>query len=146
MRIFEFSFFGITIAPTWYGLAYAIGFLAGYIFAKKRLNLTEKQVDILFFSVFLGGILGGRIGYIVFYNLPYYFTNPLEIFATWKGGMSFHGGLIGSILGIFLASKKLNIPFLKLSDALALITPLGIFLGRIANYVNGELYGYAPYH
>lgn len=146
MRIFEISLFGFTIAPTWYGLSYAIAFLVGYFFVRRHLSLPEKKMDILFFSIFLCGILGGRLGYVIAYNLPYFLAHPAEILATWNGGMSFHGGLLGGALGIWIGSKKIGVRFLKAADTIVCIVPFGIFLGRLANYVNGELYGFAPYN
>lgn len=145
MPIFEFTLFGITIAPTYYGTAYALGFLLGYFIVRRRGIVPKEKVDDLLFWVFLGVFLGGRLGYVLFYNPGYYLEHPLEIPMTWKGGMSFHGGVVGVILAMWWYAKKYREPFLKTADEVTLILPIGIMLGRIANYVNGELFGFAPY-
>lgn len=146
MTIFEFTLFGIHIAPTWYGLSYGIGLLLGYFFLRKRLKLSENQAESLFLWIFLGIILGGRIGYILFYDISYFLSHPEQILQIWKGGMSFHGGLVGAISGIYIASKRIKIPFLQIADQAAIITPIGLFFGRISNYLNNELYGFSPYN
>jgi len=134
----------------WYSLAYIFGILIGWWLAKKiiifkiknnSLAYDLKNFDDLISIIILSIIVGGRIGYIVFYNLGYYLSNPIDIFKIWEGGMSFHGALIGIILGTYLFSKKNNInPFVNF-DIIAAVAPIGIFLGRIANFINGELYG-----
>ena len=127
-------------------MAYIIGFLLGikyirYLNSKHKLNLNNDLInDFLFFSIF-GVIIGGRIGYIIFYNPNYYFNNPLEIIKVWKGGMAFHGGLIGIILSTLFFSKKNKISYFIFSDLAACAAPIGIFFGRIANFINGELVG-----
>lgn len=137
----------------WYGLMYVLTFIFAYFFLKKsalgkKLPLDANQKDNLLISAIIGIILGGRIGYVLFYNLPYYFQNPSKILAVWEGGLSFHGGLIGTILAIALyviihnrhkAVPKLH--FLPIADIAVLLAPVGIFLGRIGNFINGELYG-----
>ena len=103
--------------------------------------MDKKKLDDLFFYLFLSVILGGRIGYVIFYNLDFYYQNPFEIFKVWQGGMSFHGALVGIILTTIIFSRKQNISILKLSDLLSITAPFGIFLGRISNFLNQELVG-----
>ena len=128
----------------WYSLAYIMGILLGWIYCKKKIINNPKILDLFddFITyVILGIIIGGRIGYVLFYNLQYYIENPIEIFYVWNGGMSFHGGLIGVILAtqIFSKNNKSN-PFIFL-DLVSLSAPIGIFFGRLANFINSELYG-----
>lgn len=130
----------------WYALAYLFGILFAWWLTKlniKKYNLsiTSAQLDDLVFYTTLGILLGGRLGYILFYGSAYFFYHPIEIFAVWHGGMSFHGGILGVILGLYFFSIKQKIPFLKVTDIVALYVPIGIFLGRIANFINGELWG-----
>jgi phosphatidylglycerol:prolipoprotein diacylglycerol transferase len=132
----------------WYSLAYIIGFiLAGFIafylnrFVKKEEVLTRKNIDsVLNFCIF-GVLLGGRLGYVIFYEPIYFLHNPLEILAIWRGGMSFHGGLLGVIFAIYLFCKKYNISALNVYDRASVCVLPGLFLGRIANFINGELWG-----
>jgi phosphatidylglycerol:prolipoprotein diacylglycerol transferase len=133
------------LAIRWYSLAYIFGILAGLLWLKKcndkeKLMSQEAYDNWLVWAV-LSILLGGRFGYVLFYNFSYFLSNPLEIFAFWHGGMSFHGGLIGSIIGMIFFTRKYKIDFLKLMDVFAVIAPFGIFLGRIANFINMELYG-----
>ena len=128
----------------WYSLAYIFGILIGWIYIKKLLikdqNILNTIDDLITYLIF-GIILGGRLGYVLFYNLDYYLNNLSEIFMLWKGGMSFHGGLIGIIASTYIFGKKKNInPFIYL-DAIAVVAPIGIFFGRMSNFVNSELYG-----
>ncbi len=133
----------------WYSLAYIFGIIIAWQLVKflnKKYNLNlyndEKQFcDDFFFYGITGIILGGRLAYVLFYNFIYYIYNPLEIFAIWHGGMSFHGGFLGVLIANYLLCKKCNIKFFKLIDVLAVVTPIGLFLGRIANFINLELYG-----
>ncbi len=129
----------------WYSLAYIFGILFTFSWLKycnKSQNfLSPKAIDDWMFFAILSIILGGRIGYVLFYNLSYFLNNPLEILAFWHGGMSFHGGLFGAIFGMWLFSKKYKVNFWILCDNLAISTPFGLFLGRIANFINLELYG-----
>ena len=136
----------------WYSIAYIMGIILGWAYAlkiiKKLQNYTENfetikksDFDDLLIYLVLGIILGGRLGYIIFYNLEYYVQNSFEIFKLWQGGMSFHGGLLGVIVAIFIFSKNKNTNFFKYSDIVACVAPIGIFLGRIANFINGELFG-----
>ena len=136
----------------WYSAAYILGILIGWMYANKIIKstsvnkynfrqVTSKNFDDLIIYLILGIIIGGRLGYIIFYNLDYYAQNLLEIFKLWQGGMSFHGGLIGVVISTILFSKKSDINFFKISDIISCVAPIGIFLGRIANFINGELYG-----
>ena len=130
----------------WYSLAYIISFILGSILIKK-LNkksyylLSEKQIDSFFIWSVLGVIIGGRVGYVLFYQTNLFISDPLYILEIWNGGMSFHGGLIGIIMSIYLFSIKNNIKFFYLSDLVSLVAPIGLFLGRITNFINTELYG-----
>ena len=128
----------------WYSLAYIFGIIFGWILAKKlfiqNIEIKNKFDDYLTYLI-VGIILGGRVGYIFIYNLNFYVNNPLDIFKIWQGGMSFHGGLIGVIFAsIFFAKKNNQNPFLYM-DIVALVAPVGLFFGRIANFINSELYG-----
>ena len=130
----------------WYSLAYIIGIVLGWAYCKKRL-IRDQHILSLFddFITYLiiGVILGGRLGYALFYNLKYYLENPFEILMVWNGGMSFHGGLIGVIIASQLFSSKHKINQFIFLDLVALSAPIGIFFGRIANFINSELYGRA---
>ena len=128
----------------WYSLAYIVGILFGWILSKK-IFISNAEIKIKFDDyitfLILGIIIGGRIGYVFFYNFSYYSTNLLDIFKIWQGGMSFHGGLIGIIISsIWFAKKNNQNPFNYL-DIVSLVAPIGIFFGRIANFINSELYG-----
>jgi len=128
----------------WYGVMYLLGFLAAYLLAnsrKSRFGWTSDDVSDLIFYAALGVILGGRIGYILFYKLEFYFANPLQIFNIMGGGMSFHGGLIGVAIATWLYARKQKIPYLELADFVAPLAPLGLFFGRIGNFINQELWG-----
>ena len=137
-----FSLFSLEFR--WYSLAYIFGILAGWVLAKRIFikddNLKEKFDDYITFII-LGIIIGGRLGYVIFYNLDYYLVNPVEIFKIWNGGMSFHGGLLGVIvMSIWFAKKHSHNSYIYL-DIVSLVAPVGIFFGRIANFINSELYG-----
>tara|TARA_Y100000389_G_scaffold201075_1_gene242930 strand:+ start:20 stop:802 length:783 start_codon:yes stop_codon:yes gene_type:complete len=128
----------------WYSLSYIFGIIIGWILCKKILikntNINQKFDDYITYLI-IGVILGGRLGYIIFYNLNYYLNNFFDIFKIWQGGMSFHGGLLGVIVASILFAKKNNQdPFLYL-DLVSLVAPIGIFFGRLANFINSELYG-----
>ncbi|MDB2698549.1 prolipoprotein diacylglyceryl transferase [Candidatus Pelagibacter bacterium] len=130
----------------WYSLAYILGIVIGWILCKKifikNSDISEKFDDYITYLI-IGVIIGGRIGYIVFYNFSYYLDNFLDIFKIWQGGMSFHGGLLGVIVSSFIFAKKNNQnPFFYL-DQVSLVAPVGIFFGRLANFINSELYGTA---
>jgi phosphatidylglycerol:prolipoprotein diacylglycerol transferase len=130
----------------WYGLMYLIGLTAAYWLIKwkaaaKALPISPNQIyDMVVFSAF-GVFLGGRIGYTLFYNFAYYSQNPLKILAVWEGGMSFHGGLLGTIVALLWFSKKRGIPIYTVADLAAAVTPIGLGFGRLGNFINGELYG-----
>ena len=136
----------------WYSIAYILGIILGWIYANWIIVLNERnkysfkqvsrtQFDDFIIYLIIGIVLGGRVGYILFYNFEYYSQNFLEIFMLWQGGMSFHGGLLGVTISIIIFSKKIKINFFKLSDIVSCVAPIGIFLGRLANFINGELYG-----
>ena len=130
----------------WYSLSYIFTFIFGSILIKKLNkkslnNLSNIQIDKFFVWAVLGVIIGGRVGYVLFYQLQLFFQDPLYIFQIWKGGMSFHGGLIGMILAIYLFAKQNNLSFFYLSDLVSIVAPIGLFLGRISNFINTELYG-----
>ena len=128
----------------WYSLAYIFGILVGWILSKKLFiqNIKiKKNFDDFLTYIIIGIIFGGRLGYIFIYNLNYYLNNPLDIFKIWQGGMSFHGGLIGIILASIIFAKKNNQNAFLYLDIVALVAPIGIFFGRIANFINSELYG-----
>ncbi|MDC3226409.1 prolipoprotein diacylglyceryl transferase [Candidatus Pelagibacter sp.] len=128
----------------WYSLAYILGIVIGWILCKKKFiknsDISEKFDDYIIYLI-IGIILGGRIGYIIFYNFSYYLNNIFDIFKIWQGGMSFHGGLVGVIASSYIFAKKNNQnPFFYL-DQVSLVAPVGIFFGRLANFINSELYG-----
>ena len=130
----------------WYGLAYVSAFLIGLYLIKKfnkkiDNQITNKLLDDFFVLSVLGAIIGGRIGYVCFYQIDVFFNNPIFILYIWKGGMSFHGGLLGMIISIYLFSLNKKINFFHLADLVCLVAPIGLFLGRIANFINIELIG-----
>ena len=145
----EFNVFAIQIGDfgiRWYALSYIAGLLIGIYILRRETRLpkslmTPDQIDHLFNYLLLGIIIGGRLGYILFYNIAFYLSNPLSIFRLWEGGMSFHGALIGVGLSLFVMAQRNNLPFRALSDRVALVAPIGLFLGRLSNFINGELYG-----
>ena len=141
--------FGI-IQIRWYSLAYILGILIGWGYGKKLIKIQiegNKQIDYLknfddlIGYIIIGIIVGGRLGYILFYNFSFYIANPFEIFKVWNGGMSFHGGLLGVIITTYIFSNIKNLNFKIYFDTISCVAPVGIFLGRIANFINGELYG-----
>ena len=139
-----FSLFNFKVY--WYSLSYVFGFIFSYYYVKFILNKDFLNINFKIFEDFLGWavlgvIFGGRIGYVIFYNLNFYLENPIEILKIWQGGMSFHGGLIGVILSIFLFSKSKKINFFDLLNLVSSCAPIGLFLGRLANFVNRELIG-----
>ena len=138
------------IAIRWYSLAYIFGILIGWWYGKKIITkrfdtigkkFELKKFDDLITYLIVSIIFGGRIGYVIFYDLQYFIDNPINILKVWEGGMSFHGALIGVILGTYLFSQIKNIQALFLLDIIACVAPIGIFFGRIANFINGELIG-----
>lgn len=134
------------LAVRWYGLMYVLGFVSSYLLVlwqitRKRLGVTRAQVDDLYFYLVLGLLVGARLGYVIFYNLPYYIDRPLEIFVLWHGGMSFHGGAIGTFVAGYVVMKKRGIDFFQMADIIIPTAPIGLFFGRLANFINGELFG-----
>jgi phosphatidylglycerol---prolipoprotein diacylglyceryl transferase len=130
----------------WYGLMYALSFVAGYyliiyLAPKRGVQLDSDGLFQLILYLALGVLLGGRLGYVLFYNLPYYLHHPIQIPAIWDGGMSFHGGLIGVTIAAIVFSRKTSIGFWRIADLVTPVVPLGLFLGRIGNFINGELWG-----
>ena len=138
------------LAIRWYSLAYIFGIIIGWWYGKKiiifinhqhkksyNLNLFDDYITYVIISI----IIGGRLGYVLFYNLSYFLSNPIEILFIWNGGMSFHGGLLGIIIATIIFSRKKEFDKLLLLDIVSCVAPIGIFFGRLANFVNGELYG-----
>jgi phosphatidylglycerol:prolipoprotein diacylglycerol transferase len=135
------------LAVRWYGLMYVLGFVAALLLGKYRarnrpdLGWTEKDMDdVLMYGLF-GVVLGGRLGYVIFYRPDYYFAHPVEIFSVWEGGMSFHGGMLGVLVALWLFARKTTRPWLAVTDFIAPLVPLGLGAGRIGNFINGELWG-----
>jgi len=139
----------INIGPLqirWYGVMYILAFLASYFLVryqirKKRLNIDINTVNDLFLFLIIGLIIGARLGYVIFYNLPFYLSHPLKLFAIWEGGMSFHGGLIGAIVSGLIYIKKHRVDFWAIADLIVVTAPIGLGLGRLGNFINAELYG-----
>jgi len=144
----------INIGPLpirWYALAYITGLFLGWAYARALVTrktlwggappLAPLDIDDLLVYAAMGVIFGGRIGYVIFYNAGFYLAHPAEVLAVWKGGMSFHGGLAGTALAIYLLAKRKNLPVLSLADVCAAAVPIGLFLGRIANFIKPELWG-----
>lgn len=130
----------------WYGIMYLIAFLSawyvGNLYIKKNIvGINRDDFSDLMFYCFLGILIGGRVGYTIFYNFSYTLENPITIFYLWNGGMSFHGGFIGVILAIVYFCKKNKIPFFEISDFIVKLVPIGLFTGRVGNFINGELWG-----
>jgi len=131
----------------WYGISYVCGILLAWYLLRyralkePRLGWTAVQVSDLIYYGALGVIIGGRLGSVIFYNLPYYLENPLDVIKVWQGGMSFHGGLIGVLVAMWLYSHRINRFFFDTADFLAPVVPVGLFFGRIANFINAELWG-----
>jgi phosphatidylglycerol:prolipoprotein diacylglycerol transferase len=133
-------------AIRWYALAYIVGIILGWrtliVFAQRSgVAVTREAIDDFVAWATIGVILGGRLGYVLFYKPGYYIHQPLEIFYVWRGGMSFHGGMIGVLIAIYLFARRRKIPVLTLGDLVAAVTPIGLFFGRLANFINGELFG-----
>ena len=131
----------------WYAIAYIIAFISGYVILRRigrskiaELPLSKMELDDLLTAVILGVIIGGRLGYVLFYNLPYFLAHPIDILAVWHGGMSFHGGLLGVIVAAIIFAKKWR-RALQVLDLIALVAPIGFFFGRIANFINIEIMG-----
>lgn len=150
----KFDPIALAIGPfaiRWYALAYIAGILLGWWYARRLLKsekvwggpapITVPQFDDYILWVTLGIILGGRAGYVLFYNLPYFVQNPVEMFQLWNGGMSFHGGFLGCVAAVLLFGWRNRVPVLSLGDVTCAVGPIGLFLGRIANFINSELWG-----
>ncbi len=135
------------LSVRWYGIMYVLAFTAFYLLGRYRMKQrpetrwTPKELDDLLFYGVLGVVIGGRLGQVLFYEPGYYFSHPAEIVAVWKGGMSFHGGLIGAILAMAWHARKEGRRFLEVSDFVAPLVPLGLMFGRFGNFINGELWG-----
>lgn len=130
----------------WYGLMYLVGFVFAMWLAVRRANKqgsgwTKDEVENLLYAGFLGVFVGGRVGYVLFYNLPLFLDNPLYLFKVWDGGMSFHGGLMGVILVMFWFARRTKRTFFQVSDFIAPLIPFGLGAGRLGNFINGELWG-----
>ncbi|MDA7599287.1 prolipoprotein diacylglyceryl transferase [Alphaproteobacteria bacterium] len=142
--VIEFGGFGIR----WYALAYIAGLVGGLFILRREARqpgapLSLGQLDSLMNYVLIGIILGGRLGFVIFYDFGFYLSHPLEILKVWQGGMSFHGGLLGVTFGMLLFARRNAIPVLNISDRVAMVVPIGLFLGRLSNFINGELIGRA---
>jgi phosphatidylglycerol---prolipoprotein diacylglyceryl transferase len=135
----------------WYALAYIGGIVLGWIYARALIKneklwggpapITLAQLDDFILWVTIGIIVGGRTGYVLFYNLPFFIRHPLEIFQLWNGGMSFHGGFLGCVIAVILFARRNNVSILSLGDITTAVGPIGLFLGRLANFINSELWG-----
>ncbi len=151
-EIFSFHFFGIKFALRWYAVSYILGFICAlrlmkffvsrtHFWTSKNPPFSTEQAEAFLTYLILGVIIGGRLGYVLFYNLEYYALNPLDIFRIWDGGMAFHGGFIGVVIAVILYSRVNRLPLWSTSDLIAVSTPPGLFFGRIANFINAELWG-----
>ena len=151
-EIFSISIGGFELALRWYAVAYILGFIFAIILMKLFVRnnklwmhhsppMSEDQIDSLFSYLVLGVILGGRIGYVVFYNFDHYVANPADIVRVWDGGMAFHGGFMGVVLAVFMFCRLNGLPLWSVADLIALATPPGLFLGRVSNFINAELWG-----
>ena len=135
-------------ALRWYSLAYIGGLFFGWWFIRRATRMpgapmSETHIDDFFFLAAMGVIFGGRVGYVLFYNLPYYIDNPLAALKLWDGGMSFHGGLVGVCLAVIYFSRKYKLDLMRVADIVAVVSPIGLLLGRMANFINAELWGRA---
>lgn len=151
-EIFSFTLFGLDLALRWYALAYIVGIIIAWRLTARALRkpplwpgntapMSTAQFEDLLTWIILGVILGGRLGYVLFYRPAYFLANPTEIFMVWHGGMAFHGGFLGVVVAAFLYTARHGIPKLQAADAIALGVPWGLMLGRIANFINAELWG-----
>jgi phosphatidylglycerol:prolipoprotein diacylglycerol transferase len=151
-NIFSFEVFGVTLALRWYALAYVAGILLGVwliavmarrpaLWANRTPALTPKHAEALITWLVLGIILGGRLGFVLFYQPTYYLSHLSEIPRVWQGGMSFHGGFLGVVVTLILFSRFHKVNVISLGDCVAAVTPIGLFLGRVANFINAELWG-----
>ncbi len=151
-EIVSITLFGMEFALRWYALAYIVGIVIGWrivvaatrrplLWPGDRAPMESKDVEDLLTWVILGVILGGRLGYVLFYQPGYFLANPAQILQVWQGGMAFHGGLLGVVLAVVLFSRSRGINWVSVADALCMVTPVGLLLGRIANFINAELWG-----
>lgn len=150
-EIFTLEIGGFALSLRWYALAYIAGLLIGWKIMMRMMRgpliwgdaapMRPEDVDDLLVWVILGVIFGGRLGFVLFYEPAYYLSNPVEIIKVWRGGMSFHGGFAGVIVAAWLFAGRRHIPRLRLADAMAVVAPVGLFFGRIANFINAELWG-----
>jgi phosphatidylglycerol:prolipoprotein diacylglycerol transferase len=150
-EIFSVDLFGVTLALRWYALAYIAGLLIGWRLVLRLLRnarlwpgaapMTADQVERLLTWVILGVVLGGRLGYVLFYQPGYYLANPREILWVWEGGMAFHGGFLGVVVAAYIFCRREGIAMLSAADLMAVATPPGLLLGRLANFINAELWG-----
>lgn len=150
-NLFEVELFGFTLALRWYALAYIAGFLFGWWIVRRAVRnprlwsgaapMTPDQVERLLTWIIVGVILGARLGYALIYDLPSYLADPLQIVRLWEGGMAFHGGFLGVVVAALWFCRREKIPMLSMGDLLALATPVGLMLGRLANFINAELWG-----
>ncbi len=156
-RLFSFPQIGETafsVGPLdvrWYALAYIVGIILGWAFMRSRVRaglsvLQPSQLETLLNLIIFGVIIGGRLGYVLFYNPAFYASAPIEILKVWQGGMSFHGGLIGVMLAIIWSARRFGLSAFAIGDEVAVVAPIGLFFGRIANFINGELYGRVTDH
>lgn len=152
MTLFSYPFIDpvlVHVGPLevrWYGLMYLLGFACAYLIIRSELRrkngpIPVESADDLLFHLIVGMLIGARLGYAIFYNLGSYLAAPWEIFFIWHGGMSFHGGLVGMVIAGVVFSRRQNAPFMELADITALAAPIGLMLGRIGNFINGELFG-----
>ncbi|OYX43320.1 MAG: prolipoprotein diacylglyceryl transferase [Rhodobacterales bacterium 32-67-9] len=151
-EIFAIDLFGLHLALRWYALAYLAGLIAGFLIVRAlmrrpvlwpgdRAPMAPERTEDLLTAIILGVILGGRLGFVLFYQPGYYLSHPAEILKVWEGGMSFHGGFLGTVVAGLWFCRRHGVPALQLSDAMALVAPVGLFFGRLANFVNAELWG-----
>ncbi len=151
-ELFSFNIGGFELALRWYALAYIVGIIIGWQLLSRALKtprlwpadtppMAAEKVEDLATWIIIGIITGGRLGFVLFYQPGYYFANPIEIPMVWQGGMSFHGGFLGVVIAVWAYSKKYGLPLASMSDALAFAAPAGLLLGRIANFINAELWG-----
>lgn len=128
----------------WYGLMYMIGFAGAWFLGRRRadrMGWSKSQIDDLIFYAAMGVVVGGRVGYVLFYNFSSFLHDPIMLFKVWQGGMSFHGGLLGVLLAMYLFGRKVNARFFQVTDFIAPLVPIGLCAGRIGNFINGELWG-----
>ena len=138
------------ISVRWYGISYMVGLLLGWLYLRRLVSdpkiwpksapLSKSDLDNLIMYVTIGVIVGGRLGSVILYNLGYFFANPLEIFQIWRGGMAFHGGLLGTVIAIWIYARRHSVSALTVGDLVCAAVPIGLFFGRIANFINAELY------